>query len=87
MSVPKDQGLTLTIFSSVVVFFILLFWIFLPPNISFNEDNEEQAKVLKPDEAVFTAEQILTQAEESLTKLEKEAEEKKESSSEEEKKQ
>ena len=73
MRVPKDQGLALTIFAGIFSFFIVLFWIFLPPTISFEEEDEDEVvRVLGPEEAVFTAEEILAQAEASLAELEAE---------------
>jgi hypothetical protein len=76
MKIPKDQDLALTVFLSISLFVVLLFWIFLPANIQLHDEEAEAIKVLKPDEAVFAVGEILTQAEESVARLEEEAEEK-----------
>ncbi len=79
MSVPKDQNLVLTIFTGIFLFSALLFWVFLPANISpYSEmdDEEEVVTVLGPEESVVAAEAMLIQAEAAILKLEKEAEEK-----------
>ncbi len=75
MKVPKDQGLVLGIFYSVSLAIILLAWIFLPPMIRHEED-EDKPKILKPEEAILSAEEILTQAEELLAQQEKAQQEK-----------
>ena len=75
MKVPKDKGLVLGIFYSVSLAIILLAWIFLPPMIRHEED-EDKPKILKPEEAILSAEEILTQAEEVLAQIEKAQEEK-----------
>ncbi len=75
MRVPKDQGLTLTIFMSIGIFAVLLFWIFLPMTVDLHGDDHDRVKVLKPEEAVLQAEAILMQAEKSLAEIEKKREE------------
>ena len=74
MKVPKDQGLVLGIFYSVSLAIILLAWIFLPPTIR-HEENEDKPKILKPGEVIEETEGILTRAEEVLAQKEKAQEE------------
>jgi ABC-type transport system involved in cytochrome bd biosynthesis fused ATPase/permease subunit len=77
MKVPKDQGLVLSIFYSVSVVVILMVWMFLPPIISHEEDEEEaKVKIVKPEEAIQNVDEVLTQAETTLAELEKKQEEK-----------
>ncbi|HEX9756547.1 MAG TPA: hypothetical protein VGB26_01950 [Nitrospiria bacterium] len=78
MSIPKDQGLTLTVFLSISLFTVFLFWIFLPVHFSKHQegDEEEVIKVLEPEEAILTVEGILTQVEENIVEKEKEGKEK-----------
>jgi hypothetical protein len=72
MKVPKDQGLVLTIFYSVSLVVILMAWLLLPSTISYEEDGEEtHTKVLKPEEAIEKADEVLIQAEAALAELEK----------------
>ena len=75
MKVPKDQGLALGIFYSVSLAVILLAWIFLPPTIR-HEENEDKPKILKPEQAILNAKDVLTRAEEVLAQKEKAEEEK-----------
>ena len=72
MKAPKDQGLFLTVFFSVSLTFILFAWIILPPLISHEENgDQEEVKILKPEEAIEKADEVLTQAESALADLEK----------------
>lgn len=71
MAVPKDHGLTITVFICVSLFSILLLWIFMPPTINFEEEDME-IRVMLPDEAIYTVEEILAQAEENVLRLEEE---------------
>lgn len=77
MKVPKDQGLFLTVFYAISLTAILLVWTFLPPTVSHHEEeDEDQVKVLKPEEAIQRAEEALIQAEAALAEMEKSKEEK-----------
>ncbi len=77
MKAPKDQGLVLAIFYSVSLVAILMVWLLLPPIVSQEGDEEKtKVKVVKPEEAIQNAEEILTQAEAALAELEKKQEEK-----------
>jgi hypothetical protein len=72
MKVPKDQGLFLGVFYSVSLTFILLAWLFLPPIISHEEDEDKpEVKILKPEEAIEKADEVLAQVEAALAELEK----------------
>ncbi len=72
MKVPKDQGLVLAIFYSVSLVVILMVWLLLPPTISHEEDEDKpEVKILKPEEAIEKADEILTQTETALAELEK----------------
>ena len=75
MKVPKDQGLALGIFYSISLASILLAWLFLPPTIRHEED-EDKPKILKPEDAIEKTGSILTRAEEVLAQKEKAEEEK-----------
>jgi len=72
MKVPKDQGLFLAVFFTVSLTFILLAWLFLPPIISHEEGGDDpEIKILKPEEAIEKADEVLTQVEAALAELEK----------------
>jgi len=76
MSIPKDQGLALTVFLSIGLFAVILFWISLPLHYSIHqeEDEEEVIEILSPPKAIPTAQGILGQLEQAIAELEEEAE-------------
>ena len=77
MSIPRDQGLALTVFLSIGLFAVILFWISLPLHYSIHqeEDYEEGIQILAPPKAIPTAQGILGQLEQAISQLEEEAEE------------
>jgi hypothetical protein len=75
MKVPKDQNLFLTIFFILSFTVILLFWLILPSQRHFGEEEEDGVvKVEKPEVVIENTAVVLDRAEEVLTGLEKEHE-------------
>ena len=74
MKAPQDQGLVLTIFYSVSLVIILMVWLFLPPTISHEDEDKPEVKILKHEDAIEKADEVLAQIETTLADLEKKQE-------------
>ncbi len=76
MSVPKDQSLALTVFMSIGLFVVVLFWIFLP--IQYNPYKEEGPRpfleLMEPPKAIPNVKGVLGEVEKAIAKIEEEKE-------------
>jgi len=77
MRIPNDQPLLLTAFTGVGVCLVILFWGLIPastphPHPEYEFTNVKKVeKVIKPDEVLEKAEQVLASAELTIVELEK----------------
>lgn len=82
MREPRDKGLFFTVFFATALTAILIVWMILPPQKHHGEGEEEgegtpSKKVLSREGRVAQAEAVLVNAEEILSRLEKDQESKK----------
>lgn len=78
LRIPKDQPLLLTAFTGAGVVIILIFWVLLPPTTPHVHDEyvysfeKKEEVVIEPKKILKEAEQVLSNAELVVTKLQEE---------------